>query len=973
MMFTFIDYVTCRGRLAANDPALDSVNYKFLSVRQLRERLEELLRQRNEWKLAHLNVSRRVAVLSKQVDMDQQFMLAIRDNSVPRIRQLVSVALRRGRSVQFIVHQMGQAIKGLYRAKGFASDDKARDLGALVAATGAAGRQVACSVKQGWEFTCQSCTSVLAEKWESRTEKPLKMEFDTVEDIEDVLSLLEGGKLHLAVEALVFCLCPYRQDRYTAVPFLIMGCCKESSAKLQQAIFGTIEKVLHDLHAEGKLGLVLEIGTDGQAQRRQALNALCGKAQIQAAAPFYTPLLRMPLLDTVCSAVQGVTFCADLKHLLKRFRTRVISRLKGVQVRDVTLTREDLYNLLEKAGVSTLAALFEPVDKQNVPAAVKLLEAVASLRLGAHDLAVTAQDALTAARLLGSLFEGLIAPLRQLNLDLGRQLELASRSAHLLFVLYRLVSTKLVPSVLYHDTMVHITTLFSNVMKIQAYFPGQRYYIFQQGTDREELVFGDARTQSHNNTFTVLEAHDRFATAAQIRGIYEKHPEWQTPSRLLVRSYDHINTKSITGDMTVTPALDVAGCFERGAQEAALTLAQSGWWDADAADLDFTFLYNQGVSLRCPFRAGEIVGVTARVGDEVEEARRKSGQLRQPLIQRILHRAACQTLWTCKTQLQLRQSCWTMRQSRWRTRFGSKAAAKEARAQSAYRDGDEDTVAAVPVPTAKGALFTVPDLIEEQLGYPDTTVTGPMLYLSPERAIAGASDEEGAGHEGEVMHVWRDEGRSGNFISAAGPFVRPCPFQLQPRGIDGQLLPVLLESALRDIMDELLAKHDAMTLTPWRASCRSQNLDLPLPRFARRGWCSETTCKVTLTSKRGGVQATVACSSFTKFNYASAAKYSKSSPCTNVPRVCGVCPGGNTIVWSYDYLNHLQLKHAERPCTLDEIEKYAITGLECREVLNKYLGISFEKVFLPKLKVQVGLLRDTSEVALFWKKVLGDL
>eukprot|EP00899_Mesostigma_viride_P000865 jgi/Mesvir1/1077/Mv17592-RA.1 len=835
--------IQARGRLAANDPALDSVNYKFLSVRQLRERLEELLRQRNEWKLAHLNVSRRVAVLSKQVDMDQQFMLAIRDNSVPRIRQLVSVALRRGRSVQFIVHQMGQAIKGLYRAKGFASDDKARDLGALVAATG-------------------------------------------------------GGKLLAA------------------------------------------------------------LNKDGNLPARAAL------------------------------AVQGVTFCADLKHLLKRFRTRVISRLKGVQVRDVTLTREDLYNLLEKAGVSTLAALFEPVDKQNVPAAVKLLEAVASLRLGAHDLAVTAQDALTAARLLGSLFEGLIAPLRQLNLDLGRQLELASRSAHLLFVLYRLVSTKLVPSVLYHDTMVHITTLFSNVMKIQAYFPGQRYYIFQQGTDREELVFGDARTQSHNNTFTVLEAHDRFATAAQIRGIYEKHPEWQTPSRLLVRSYDHINTKSITGDMTVTPALDVAGCFERGAQEAALTLAQSGWWDADAADLDFTTLYNQGVSLRCPFRAGEIVGVTARVGDEVEEAEEvgaaeatlDSADLASSSLPNTVDMqdpAAVEAVMLDDATITLEDA---LRQQ----------AAKEARAQSAYRDGDEDTVAAVPVlptftsrleylgktirkttalrilttslpgrsssdrlrrvqtmekatthgvvgrsyrsraviicrdavatlvrcqghialavieartlqvPTAKGALFTVPDLIEEQLGYPDTTVTGPMLYLSPERAIAGASDGEGAGHEGE-------------------------------------------------------------------------NLDLPLPRFARRGWCSETTCKVTLTSKRGGVQATVACSSFTKFNYASAAKYSKSSPCTNVPRVCGVCPGGNTIVWSYDYLNHLQLKHAERPCTLDEIEKYAITGLECREVLNKYLGISFEKVFLPKLKVQVGLLRDTSEVALFWKKVLGDL
>eukprot|EP00899_Mesostigma_viride_P001219 jgi/Mesvir1/11098/Mv26095-RA.1 len=257
MVFTFIDYVTCRGRLAANDPALERVNYKFLSVRQLRERLEELARQRKEWKLADLNVSRRVAFLSKQVDMDQQFMLAIRDNSVPRIRQLVSVALRRGRSVQFIVHQMGQAIKGLYHAKGFASDDKARDLGALVAATGG-GKLLAALNKDGylparatlgahrpilevwtgkmsdlpglvrrnvelviintplgqtakdcpWAVSCDEVAtdprlqydprtnlfanlccehgpSALAEKWESRTEKPLKMEFDTIEDIED--------------------------------------------------------------------------------------------------------------------------------------------------------------------------------------------------------------------------------------------------------------------------------------------------------------------------------------------------------------------------------------------------------------------------------------------------------------------------------------------------------------------------------------------------------------------------------------------------------------------------------------------------------------------------------------------------------------------------------------------------------------------------------------------------------------------
>eukprot|EP00899_Mesostigma_viride_P019293 jgi/Mesvir1/27365/Mv07175-RA.1 len=374
-------------------------------------------------------------------------------------------------------------------------------------------------------------------------------------------------------------------------------------------------------------------------------------------------------------------------------------------------------------------------------------------------------------------------------------------------------------------------------------------------------------------------------------------------------------------------------------------------------------------------------------------------------------------------------------------------AAKEARAQSAYRDGDEDTVAAVPVlptftsrleylgktirkttalrilttslpgrsssdrlrrvqtmekattrgvvgrsyrsraviicrdavatlvPTANGALFTVPDLIEEQLGYPDTSVAGPMLYLSPERAIAGASDGEGAGHEGEGHSC----GRALSNCSLAASMDSCFQYFWSLRFVISWMsfLPNTMQWHTRPGELPDVRRTSAF---PYRGlqgeDGDSHNLAAP-HNLSLCGFCgqssSETTCKVTLTSKRGGAQATVACSSFTKFNYASAAKYSKSSPCTNVPRVCGVCPGGNTIVWSYDYLNHLQLKHADRSFTLDEIEKNAITVLECREVLNKYmyLGISFEKVFLPKLKVQVGLLRDTSEVALFWKKVLA--
>ncbi|KAI0317084.1 hypothetical protein OF83DRAFT_1059247, partial [Amylostereum chailletii] len=51
------------------------------------------------------------------------------------------------------------------------------------------------------------------------------------------------------------------------------------------------------------------------------------------------------------------------------------------------------------------------------------------------------------------------------------------------------------------------------------------------------------------------------------------------------------------------------------------------------------------------------------------------------------------------------------------------------------------------------------------------------------------------------------------------------------------------------------------------------------------------------------------CTNITKFSYSVAAKSSRSSPCSNVPLSCSLCPPGSPAIWCYNFRQHLMHVH----------------------------------------------------------------
>jgi hypothetical protein len=51
------------------------------------------------------------------------------------------------------------------------------------------------------------------------------------------------------------------------------------------------------------------------------------------------------------------------------------------------------------------------------------------------------------------------------------------------------------------------------------------------------------------------------------------------------------------------------------------------------------------------------------------------------------------------------------------------------------------------------------------------------------------------------------------------------------------------------------------------------------------------------------------CPNLVRFNYMNAATSSESSPCTNIPVVCPLCPTGSPAVWTYSLHAHFRERH----------------------------------------------------------------
>lgn len=313
-------------------------------------------------------------------------------------------------------------------------------------------------------------------------------------------------------------------------------------------------------------GRIYNIASDGDSRRRRALADLTMTREVLPGTPLHLHLGNLSLFNLSCG-FDDVTVDIDYKHIIKRARGALIRSI-GSTVDGVVLSTSITKLHLVDTGLSssTVHALFNPDDRQDVVLALRLLSAVQRLPLPSScpERGPAYINSRRVLRLHGKLWHHLLEPYTNVNLSLQEQLIHLSTAAHTALQVYHTDGTLFIPSQLMCDLMLAIKNVYFSVAKFKIDNPAGQFYIILLGTDRLESVFGSVRTMVGNNTNPDgLQLSSRLSAATVCTQILQQHPEWAPSTRRMKiptlqsqgddisKKSDHVNPASWVGNVNV--------------------------------------------------------------------------------------------------------------------------------------------------------------------------------------------------------------------------------------------------------------------------------------------------------------------------------------------------------------------------------------------------------------------------------------
>ena len=164
-----------------------------------------------------------------------------------------------------------------------------------------------------------------------------------------------------------------------------------------------------------------------------------------------------------------------------------------------------------------IKSLVDPADKQNVPKAVTLIQLVDKLqKLDATSYTPSQAGEHKALTTIGTIFSAFMNQFIDTRMSLAEQLTSLSKYVHVAFVLYGKHATSFTTSQLYADSQAVVKDIFFCVAKQQVLDPTAKFHIILCGTDRLEINFCLARTQTHHRNFNILDLSNKLATSSLI-------------------------------------------------------------------------------------------------------------------------------------------------------------------------------------------------------------------------------------------------------------------------------------------------------------------------------------------------------------------------------------------------------------------------------------------------------------------------
>ena len=276
--------------------------------------------------------------------------------------------------------------------------------------------------------------------------------------------------------------------------------------------------------------------------------------------------------------------------LVPGFATQIRVR-DGFQVWNGVCNHHQLLNLLMRFhGMPEDKArlLLDPADKQNVPKAVALLQAICNLRQFPLDTVSPSEVAsLRLFHFLGEVISSFLSPFIDVTLSLEQQIVSLVKYAHLICICWIRHGSAFMTGALYADTQAIVKNIVFSLAKQQILDATKNFYIILDGTDRLEQVFSDARTQDHSRNFDLLQLSQKLATASTINSIFLRNPDLDRGHARLnlaaATGVDHVNPKSCLGNL-VSGSVNIPALWAAAQHEANKTLVS---YFGDQAAFDF--------------------------------------------------------------------------------------------------------------------------------------------------------------------------------------------------------------------------------------------------------------------------------------------------------------------------------------------------------------------------------------------------
>ncbi|KAF9791964.1 hypothetical protein BJ322DRAFT_984195, partial [Thelephora terrestris] len=412
--------------------------------------------------------------------------------------------------------------------------------------------------------------------------------------VEYLAALIHEGDLHFGSEASVVAIAAHREDNYQAIPLVVSTKCGTETGEGCAAWLRTVIDAWESHEYGAKYnGPIWSVASDGEASLRNSRFRLCMDHEVEKSSPLGLKLSRLSGIN-LHTGVRDITMTADYKHAFKRFATQIRVR-DGFQVWNGVCNRHQLSRFLVRLrGMSEnkVHQLLDPADKQNVPKAVALLQAICDLRHYPSDgLHPSDQADLHRFHFLGEVFSSFLSPFIDVTFSLEQQIVSLVKYAHLICACWIRHGSAFMTGALYADTQAIVKNIIFSLAKQQVLDPTKNFHIILDGTDRLEQVFSDARTQDHSRNFDLLQLSQKLATASTINNIFLRNPDLDRGHARLsltaATGVDHVNPRSCLGNL-VSGSVNIQALWVVGQSNANKVLED---YFGDEATVDFAKLF----------------------------------------------------------------------------------------------------------------------------------------------------------------------------------------------------------------------------------------------------------------------------------------------------------------------------------------------------------------------------------------------